>query len=214
VIVSLEKPGTPQELVHHGIRGMKWGVRKRSDVSSQGSDSSSKEGYWTPERKSRAKKVAIGVGVLTAVAGASYVAYRLHKDGKLPLSSIRKASGVTHTPTPEVKKVIEKPTSIIHLARGKTKGLAFQQQGGTPSHFNIWEKTLGKYAHDSASEIFEKHGDLIAARFKDPLGRLDFSGRPIHHEVIIPNTMTHGINNIEDVKQKIWPLLKNTYDYT
>jgi hypothetical protein len=26
--VSVEKPGTPEELAHHGIKGMKWGVRR------------------------------------------------------------------------------------------------------------------------------------------------------------------------------------------
>lgn len=28
MIVDLEKPGTPEELVHYGVKGMKWGVRK------------------------------------------------------------------------------------------------------------------------------------------------------------------------------------------
>lgn len=27
-MISTEKPGTPTELVHHGVKGMKWGVRK------------------------------------------------------------------------------------------------------------------------------------------------------------------------------------------
>ena len=31
--VSLEKPGFPQELVHFGVKGMKWGVRKQDDTS-------------------------------------------------------------------------------------------------------------------------------------------------------------------------------------
>jgi len=35
VKVSVEKPGTPGELVHHGVKGMKWGVRKEQ-VSSAG----------------------------------------------------------------------------------------------------------------------------------------------------------------------------------
>lgn len=28
IIVSLKKPGTPAELVHAGVKGMKWGIRK------------------------------------------------------------------------------------------------------------------------------------------------------------------------------------------
>jgi hypothetical protein len=35
VIVSVEKPGTPAELVHHGVKGMKWGVRKERSSSSR-----------------------------------------------------------------------------------------------------------------------------------------------------------------------------------
>lgn len=30
--VPLEKPGTPEELLHFGVKGMKWGVRNRRDV--------------------------------------------------------------------------------------------------------------------------------------------------------------------------------------
>lgn len=33
--VSLEKPGTPEELMHFGVRGMKWGVRKLTDSGGQ-----------------------------------------------------------------------------------------------------------------------------------------------------------------------------------
>lgn len=28
-MISLEKPGTPSELVHHGVKGQRWGVRNR-----------------------------------------------------------------------------------------------------------------------------------------------------------------------------------------
>src|SRR4051812_7088977 len=27
-MISVEKPGTPYELVHHGVKGMHWGIRK------------------------------------------------------------------------------------------------------------------------------------------------------------------------------------------
>lgn len=32
-MISVEKPGTPSELVHFGIKGMKWGVRKEEETS-------------------------------------------------------------------------------------------------------------------------------------------------------------------------------------
>jgi hypothetical protein len=34
VIASIEKPGTPAELVHFGVKGMKWGVRKKIESTS------------------------------------------------------------------------------------------------------------------------------------------------------------------------------------
>jgi hypothetical protein len=34
-MISVEKPGTPYELVHHGIKGMHWGVRKKEETSGQ-----------------------------------------------------------------------------------------------------------------------------------------------------------------------------------
>lgn len=36
-MISVEKPGTPEELVHFGIKGMKWGVRRERDGSGGGS---------------------------------------------------------------------------------------------------------------------------------------------------------------------------------
>jgi hypothetical protein len=34
-VIPLEKPGTPAELVHHGVKGQKWGVRKVEDSKSR-----------------------------------------------------------------------------------------------------------------------------------------------------------------------------------
>jgi hypothetical protein len=32
-MLSVEKPGTPEELVHVGVKGMRWGVRKAVDTA-------------------------------------------------------------------------------------------------------------------------------------------------------------------------------------
>jgi hypothetical protein len=83
VIVPLEKPGTPEELVHFGVRGMKWGVRKSQSSGSSGS---------IPKKMSTKKKVAIGVGGAVLVAGAAFATYKLKSNGKLPILEVGKAA--------------------------------------------------------------------------------------------------------------------------
>lgn len=87
-MISVEKPGSPSEILeHHGIKGQKWGVRKAIDSTMGPKGTAQRE-----HRKQVTKKVAIGVGVAAVVVGTAYVAYRLHKAGKLPVSSIHRAS--------------------------------------------------------------------------------------------------------------------------
>lgn len=206
-MISTEKPGTPAELVHFGVKGMKWGVRKQEGSTG---DTQSKT-FWTPERKATAKKVAIGTGVLVAAAGAGFVAYKLHQNGKLPFSSIAKASAPASS---AVKKVLEPQTDVIHLARGKDKGLSFLKKGGSPSFFQHWENAFVKeIGNPDTDNVFHKLSDgKIAAAFLDPQGRRDHANRPIAHQVVIPRSMASSIANIDDVKTKIWPQLKDTYD--
>lgn len=79
-MISIEKPGTPSELVHLGVKGMHWGVRKERTPAEQ---------VKSAHRKQVAKKVAIGVSVAALVVGTAYVGYRLKKSGELPISSLR-----------------------------------------------------------------------------------------------------------------------------
>lgn len=61
-------------LAHYGVKGMKWGVRRRSDNSS-----GSKKSDRTPEeqaaRKDRNRKIAKGAAAAALVAGGVAVAY-------------------------------------------------------------------------------------------------------------------------------------------
>lgn len=72
VIMNDVNPPLDEILEHHGIKGMKWGVRRQRSGESSGSSSS---------RKKTAVKV--GVGVL-AVGGAAAATYVLAKNGHLP----------------------------------------------------------------------------------------------------------------------------------
>lgn len=71
--------GKPDELYHYGVKGMKWGVRKQPQSTGY-QRSSVDDHYVKRERRIRnAKKVAVGVAVVAAVAGVSYVAIKMHK---------------------------------------------------------------------------------------------------------------------------------------
>ena len=116
-MLSVEKPGTPEELAHVGVKGMKWGVR---NVRTSG-PTSSKVANWsinshyarassrTERRKaqgktgpkpvaksirsvqgmSKKKKIAIGVGVGIAVVGGAVIAgHVLGSRGKIRISDI------------------------------------------------------------------------------------------------------------------------------
>ncbi len=84
-MISLEKPD-PADLLHYGVKGMRWGHRKE-----EASGSSSK--------KSKAKKVALIAGTGAAVAGAAFVGYKLTQSGGSPLSSAAKGVQVTNEMT-------------------------------------------------------------------------------------------------------------------
>jgi hypothetical protein len=207
-----DRAAAGQEFIfHYGTKGMKWGIRNKKPTSDSSSKAVSNEDKKAA-RRNNAKKAAIGVGVLTVVAGGAYVAYQLNQNGQLPLSSIKKAKPPPKTEV-AIKKVLDEPTSILHASRGKTKGFRFFKTGDLAEPYPAYEKAFGT---DSFTDgLFERYdGGKIAASFLDPDGRNDQSGRRISHQVIVPKSMSSGVNNIDDVKKNIWPLLKDTYDET
>lgn len=79
-MISTEKPGTPAELAHHGVKGMKWGVRKayterRSDEAStlrRFSKSPSGLSGLKPSRLRDAAVVDKHIGPFTAISKGGY----------------------------------------------------------------------------------------------------------------------------------------------
>jgi hypothetical protein len=93
-VISTEKPGTPSELVHVGVKGMKWGVRKQQIKTFRA------EHKLTPKQKSIAKKIAIGVGVSVVAVGAAFVAYKLSQNRSASISALKTtAKGAEATKT-------------------------------------------------------------------------------------------------------------------
>lgn len=212
------RPATPEEAVEHfGAKGMHWGVRK-SEISSP-SNGPAKPPMTTEHKKAIAKKVAIGTGVLLVAAGTAYVVYSMKKNGKLPIKGL--SSSTSGKGKIATKAIVEEPTSLIHFSRGKNVGLRFLKQGGIPltvlseydrSGLNEGGSMSGYGSVDTIQKYGIAGAEKIAAKLTDPSGRKDFSGRPIVHDIIIPKIMSAGINTIDDVKEKIWPLLKPDYD--
>lgn len=222
-------------LQHYGVLGMKWGVRngrptireannaarterrKASSKLSRASGTSAKnEPRITSEQKHAAIRLTgVAAGTLAVAAGVSYAGYSLAKNGKvntklldnkLTRRALNSGSNVA------LARILSDKSTISHYSRGKNTGPAIIKSDGRPPPERLYMQA--KFPPNN-KEVFKKFDDgsnRIAVRFADPEGRRDRFGQRIRHEVIIPQTMSDGLNDINDVKIKIWPLLKEDYD--
>ena len=205
-------PEVEDFLAHFGVKGMKWGVRRDK---SRGSESSREK--RSPEEKAalraKAKKVAIGTGVLVAAAGAAYVANSMSKKGSLPISSLNRKPPKAAEVKKLVDKAVESPTSLVFSTRTKNKGFSIYDKGGLSNPFGALESAgmiTGRNELQPGNIRKLKDGS-VAAVMHDPRGRKDSAGRVIPHSMIIPKSMSAGIDSISDVASKIWPLLEDRY---
>lgn len=68
---------TDGELYHHGIKGMKWGVRK--DKQPTGQNNKSHQQKTTKKSMTTAQKVAIGSAVTAGILATAYASYTIGK---------------------------------------------------------------------------------------------------------------------------------------
>lgn len=188
-------------LEHYGIKGMKWGVRKSSDSSK-----TEKTSRFTPEQKARAKQAAVGAGVLVAAVGAAFLANKMRESGDLPVSTLRTAKPAAV----KVIKDVQEQTDIMHTSRGKDRGFTFIKTGGVPNYLEDFSSVFGTNSEMNVG-VRKLDDGRVAASFYDPEGRKDRATRTIPHQIIIPKAMSDGINNLDDVQEKIWPQLKDSY---
>ncbi len=110
------------------------------------------------------------------------------------------------------KEVMSQPTGIIHQAKGFREDFHFRLNGGLkqPSREFDAAGLLNPYENRKFWR-YGKDDEKIAARFVNPEGKLDAFGRPLHHSLVVPKHLAKGINNIDDVVEKIWPLIKKEH---
>jgi len=63
-----EKPGTPEELVHFGVKGMRWGVRKGSSSGKKASTKPTPEQLLKRQKAKSAGKAVLKGGAKVGVA--------------------------------------------------------------------------------------------------------------------------------------------------
>lgn len=200
-------------LEHYGVKGMQWGVRKQRDTPSVSSLKRKELNKENPEHKAelerrnkRAKVILGSAGAAVAIAGGAYF---LKKHLGVKTRDISKPSDAAKKFT---QALADEPVAIVHSSRGRNRGYQFLQGGSMKSPE---EEFVKAGLHEADVGFFKRYGDnneKIAARFADPQGRKDFSGRLIGHDVVIPKEMSEGIRNIDDVVKLTWPKLQPLFD--
>lgn len=69
MIHYLDKPDTPEELLHFGVKGMKWGVRKGASASGSSSGSPAPKKRFLPKHRDTIVKGAVVTAAVLRVFG-------------------------------------------------------------------------------------------------------------------------------------------------
>jgi hypothetical protein len=186
-------------LEHYGVKGMKWGVRNKKKVSNKNNKGTNKNSV---------KNASIVLGSIAAAAAIGIGAAYAKKHYDVKMSDVPKSKPLVEN---FASAMANEPVDIMYSSRGRDKGYAFLRDGSLE---NPSTEFVNSGLAEAGYESFKRYGDdneKIAARFTDPLNRKDFAGRPIGHDVILPKSMTENVNNIDDVVEKTWPLIKDIF---
>lgn len=187
-------------LQHFGVKGMQWGVRKTTD---------SKVDSEEPKKTmSKQKKMAIVLG--SAVVAASIAAGGLYVKKRLN-GSVKNLPKPTKTVKKFTDSLANEPMHIVHSSRGRNRGYTFLRDGGVKDPEGLFAGLGSAESGPGFFKRFGKDNENVVARFLDPEGRKDFSGRPIGHDVILPRSMAKDVHNADDVAKVAWPHIKDLF---
>ena len=195
------------QLSHHGVKGMKWGIRKDRGTTGE------KRKRTEAEKKVLRKKIAIGLGALTAAAGGAYIGKVLYDKGKLPISAVNsKAKSAKAT-----ESLMHPPSKLVFHSRGVNQGHTFiQDSGDGQDPLGLVINVFGENEPDvrRTGPVAKRSKDgIVGVLFADPEGRKDFTGRDISHTMILPDSFGReaDVNKPQDIVDNVWPHGKDLY---
>lgn len=99
--------------------------------------------------------------------------------------------------------------TFIWATRGRTWGFRFLFDAGLA---DPRAEYLRRFAGvENVMPAFRRDGDVVVARFPDPLNRRDSAGRVIPHEFVVFSPTSNAISSVDDAIRELWPEVDGTF---
>lgn len=99
--------------------------------------------------------------------------------------------------------------TFIWATRGRTWGFRFLLDAGLEDPRTEYLRHFASV--ENVMPAFKRNGDVVVARFPDPLGRRDSAGRVIPHEFVVFTPTSTAISSAEEAVRELWPQVEGTF---
>ena len=193
-------------LVHFGVKGMKWGVRRNRD---NGGLSNSKKPR-KPLTKQQKAAIAGGVAAVVGLAAAAYIL-----KNKADMKAINAYTKDLSAAKSKIQQHMDDNLGVVMAPVNRELGYKIRAGKGIEAESYMLRGGLVDKGGNTVSNAFNrfgKNGDLVGVAFPDRDGRRDSAGRPIINQVVMRLPKDSGINNAEDFERVIWPRIRGVQD--